>query len=162
MPTGRQAQPVPNGCPDSLLLTAFDVALDAKNSPSGSAMVVNRLPLALQGFHSGFFEAFAVPACPRRPPGRNIPVSIFSFVQIGSGRGQSLPLDRQVSDVWFSSSYRIGKKEKAPQLLATVRGRVRQLDRFLRNQPLPIGQMLHAQSSRCNPLPLVVAVHGAY
>ena len=45
-PTGRQAQPAPNGCSDALLQTAFDVALDAKNSLADSAMVGNRLPLA--------------------------------------------------------------------------------------------------------------------
>lgn len=90
-PTGRQAQPAPNGCSDALLQTAFDVALDAKNSPSGSAMVVNRLPLAPQGFHSGFFEAFAAHACSGRPPGRNIPVSIFSFAGMEQVGGSPYP-----------------------------------------------------------------------
>ena len=58
---------------------AFDLALDAKNSPSGSAMVGNRLPLDLKGFHSGFIAAFAAMPCRGPPLRRNIPVSILSF-----------------------------------------------------------------------------------
>jgi len=45
--TSRQGQTAMTHCTDSLLIAAFDVAIDAKNSLAGSLMVVNRLPLVL-------------------------------------------------------------------------------------------------------------------
>lgn len=90
-------------------------------------MVGNRLPLDLQGFHSGFFAAFAAIPCPGRPSGRNIPMSISSFREIRVERpttpcGGSGVVPRPVN----AKDQNAPGKEKAPQLLPAVRGHVRQ------------------------------------
>ena len=82
MHTGRQAQSARKPRSDALLQAAVDVAVDAKNSLTGSAKVGNRLPLALWVPTRVLMRPLPFPCGLCRPAsGCNIPMSIFSLLR---------------------------------------------------------------------------------